>query len=145
MPERTFHLLEAEDWLKLHTQFSPMSGLSSKIENRRSRFITTLFCYDINLGPQQTSRLVEDFSRKQISWLNLRYITEERLEKATESVINSYNKFFQSIGGQGNTLPQMVQNGMCMSKSLSRVPHSVRWLRRNWVNYHVSDMYIALF
>jgi hypothetical protein len=95
MPEKNILdlLVETDDWLKLHTQFNPISGLEPKIENRRFRFITTMFCYGCNLGPQQTSRSVKDFSRKQISWLNLKHITEEKLEKATASVINAYNKF----------------------------------------------------
>src|SRR3546814_17743834 len=57
------------------------------------RVITTLFCYGCNLGPTQTARSVKGFSRRQISWLNLKYVTDETLDKAIVEVINLYNKF----------------------------------------------------
>ena len=86
-------LVETEAWLNLHTGFGPVSGLEPKIDNPRKRLVTTLFCYGCNLGPVQTARSIKDLSRKQVAWLNLRHVTEERLEKATERVINAYNKF----------------------------------------------------
>lgn len=86
-------LVESEGWLDLHKQFGPLSGFDSKVDDPRKRFITTLFCYGCNLGATQTARSVKDLSRKQVAWLNLHHITEERLEKAIVQVINAYNKF----------------------------------------------------
>ena len=43
--------------------------------------ITTLFCYGCNLGPTQTARSIKGFSRRQVAWLNLKYVTEDVLEK----------------------------------------------------------------
>src|SRR3546814_20239664 len=57
------------------------------------RVITTLFCYGCNLGPTQTARSVKGFSRRQISWLNLKYVTDETLDKTIVEVINLYNQF----------------------------------------------------
>lgn len=48
-----------------------------KIDEPRKRFITTLFFYGCNLGPTQTARSVKNLSRKQVAWLNLKYVTEE--------------------------------------------------------------------
>ena len=86
-------LVEAEGWLDLHEQFGPLSGFEAKIDDPRKRFVTTLFCYGCNLGPTQTARSVKGISRKQVAWLNLHHMTEERLEKAIVQVINAYNKF----------------------------------------------------
>lgn len=86
-------LTETEQWLDLHRLFGPLSGFESKIDDPRKRFITTLFCYGCNLGPSQTARSVKNLSRKQVAWLNLRHVTEERLDKAIVKVINAYNQF----------------------------------------------------
>ena len=86
-------LTETEQWLDLHRLFGPLSGFDTKIVDSRKRFITTLFCYGCNLGPSQTARSVKGLSRKQVAWLNLRHVTEERLDKAIVKVINAYNQF----------------------------------------------------
>jgi TnpA family transposase len=36
---------------------------------------------------------VKGLSRKKVAWLNLRHVTEERLDKAIVKVINAYNRF----------------------------------------------------
>ena len=72
-------LAETEQWLDLHRLFGPLSGFDTKIVDSRKRFITTLFCYGCNLGPSPTARSVKGLSRKQVAWLNLRHVTEERL------------------------------------------------------------------
>ena len=40
-----------------------------------------------------TARSIKGFSRRQVAWLNLKYVTEDVLEKAIVEVINTYNKF----------------------------------------------------
>ncbi len=41
-------------------------------------------------------------SRKQVAWLNIKYVTEEALEQAIVKVINAYNKFeLPSYWGSG--------------------------------------------
>lgn len=56
------------------------------MDDPRKRFITTSFCYGCNLCPVQTARSVKGLSRKQVAWLNLKHVTEQRLDKATYSV-----------------------------------------------------------
>lgn len=73
-------LTEAERWLDLHKLFGPLSGLEAKIDELRKRFPTMPFCYGCNLGPTQTARSVKNLSRKQVARLNLRHVTEERLD-----------------------------------------------------------------
>lgn len=45
------------------------------------------------LGPTQTAASVKGLSRKQVAWLNLHHVSEERLDKAIFRVVNSYNRF----------------------------------------------------
>lgn len=86
-------LSDTEQWLNWTKPFGPISGFDSKIEKPIERYIITSFCYGCNLGPTQTSRSLEDLNRKQVAWINQRHITEEKLDKAINRVINSYNCF----------------------------------------------------
>ena len=79
--------------LRLHKLFRPLAGTDSRLEDLRMRVITTLFCYGCNLGPVQTAKSIKGLSRRQISWLNLKYVSEDLLDKAIVKVINAYNKF----------------------------------------------------
>jgi len=85
-------LTEVEKWLDLHRLFGPLSGFETKVDDPRKRFITTLFCYGCNLGPTQTARSVKSLSRKQVAWLNLKHVTEQKLDKAIFKVINAYTR-----------------------------------------------------
>jgi hypothetical protein len=51
--------------------------------------ITTLFCYGCNLGPTQTARSIRGIGRRELAWLNLKYVTEDDLDKAIVRVINA--------------------------------------------------------
>lgn len=139
-------LVESESWLNLHTQFGPISGFESKIDNHRKRFIATLFCYGCNLGPVQTARSVKDLSRKQVAWLNLRHVTEESLEQATESVTNAYNKFsLPKYWGSGKSASVDGTKWNVYEQNLLSEYH-IRYGGYGGIGYyHVSDMYIALF
>jgi hypothetical protein len=86
-------LTETEKWLDLQKLFGPLSGFEAKVDDPRKRFITTLFCYGCNLGVTQTARSVKGLSRKQVAWLILKHVTEQRLDKAIVKVINAYNRF----------------------------------------------------
>ena len=86
-------MIDTERWLDLHKLFRPLAGTDSRLEDLRMRVITTLFCYGCNLGPVQTAKSIKGLSRRQISWLNLKYVSEDLLDNAIVKVINAYNKF----------------------------------------------------
>jgi len=65
-------LVDTTRWLDLHVHFRPIAGTDARVDDLLRRVITTLFCYGCNLGPTQTARSVKGFSRRQISWLNLK-------------------------------------------------------------------------
>lgn len=139
-------LVEAEGWLDLHEQFGPLSGFEAKIDDPRKRFVTTLFCYGCNLGPTQTARSVKGISRKQVAWLNLHHMTEERLEKAIVQVINAYNKFLlPKYWGTGKSASADGTKWNMYEQNLLSEYH-IRYGGYGGIGYyHVSDMYIALF
>lgn len=139
-------LVESEGWLNLHKQFGTLSGFEAKIDDPRKRFVTTLFCYGCNLGPTQTARSVKGLSRKQVAWLNLHHMTEERLEKAIVQVINAYNKFLlPKYWGTGKSASADGTKWNMYEQNLLSEYH-IRYGGYGGIGYyHVSDMYIALF
>lgn len=139
-------LTETEQWLDLHKLFGPLSGFDARIDEPRKRFITTLFCYGCNLGPTQTARSVKNLSRKQVAWLNLRHVTEERLDKAIVKVINAYNQFaLPKFWGSGNRVSADGTKWNLYEQNLLSEYH-IRYGGYGGIGYyHVSDKYIALF
>lgn len=139
-------LVEGEKWLDLHRLFGPISGFESKIDDPRTRFILTLFCYGCNLGPSQVAKSVKGFSRKQLAWLDMRHITEDRLDKAIHSVINAYNKFaLPKYWGTGKSASADGTKWNLYEQNLISEYH-IRYGGYGGIGYyHVSDQYIALF
>lgn len=139
-------LIDTESWLNLHQYFKPVSGNESRVEDPRMRLVTTLFCYGFNLGPSQTSRSVKEFNRRQVSWLNLKYVTEEVLDKATTQVINAYNKFeLPGYWGSGKHASADGTKWNVYEQNLLSEYH-IRYGGYGGIGYyHVSDKYIALY
>lgn len=139
-------LTETERWLDLHKLFGPLSGFESKVDDPRKRFLTTLFCYGCNLGPTQTALSVKGLSRKQVAWLNLHYVTEERLDKAIFKVVNAYNRFsLPQYWGTGKSASADGTKWNVYEQNLMSEYH-LRYGGYGGIGYyHVSDMYIALF
>jgi TnpA family transposase len=139
-------LTETEKWLDLHRLFGPLSGFESKVDDPRKRFITTLFCYGCNLGPTQTAKSVKGLSRKQVAWLNLKHVTEQRLDKAVVKVINAYNRFaLPRYWGSGKSASADGTKWNMYEQNLLSEYH-IRYGGYGGIGYyHVSDKYIALF
>jgi TnpA family transposase len=139
-------LTDAEGWLDLHQKFGPLSGSEGRIGDPRMRFITTLFCYGCNLGPSQTSRAVKGLSRKQVAWLNLKQVTEDRLDKSIVSVINAYNQFeLPRFWGSGKHAAADGTKWNLYEQNLISEYH-IRYGGYGGIGYYlVSDKYIALF
>lgn len=108
--------------------------------------MATLFCYGCNIGPTQTARCIDGFSRKQIAYINLSNTSEQNLVDATEQVINAYNEFdLPGFWGSGNTASvDGTRFDMYEQNMLSE--YHVRYASYGGVGYYlVSDKYIALF
>ncbi|WP_374356486.1 Tn3 family transposase, partial [Chitinimonas sp.] len=139
-------LIDTTRWLNLHEHFRPLAGTESRVEDPMMRFVTTLFCYGCNLGPTQTARSIKSFTRKQVAWLNLKYVTEELLDKAIVQVINAYNKFdLPSYWGTGKSASADGTKWSVYEQNLVSEYH-IRYGGYGGIGYyHVSDKYIALF
>ena len=139
-------LVDTTRWLDLHVHFRPISGTDARVDDLLRRVIPTLFCYGCNLGPTQTARSVKGFSRRQISWLNLKYVTDETLDKAIVEVINLYNKFeLPGYWGSGKSASADGTKWSVYEQNLLSEYH-IRYGGYGGIGYyHVSDKYIALF
>ncbi len=139
-------LIDVERWLDLHKLFKPIAGTDTRLTDVRSRFVTTLFCFGCNLGATQTSRSVKGINRRQIGWLNLKYVTEEALDKAIVQVTNAYAKFeLPGYWGSGKSASADGTKWDLYEQNLL-VEYHIRYGGYGGIGYyHVSDKYIALF
>ena len=139
-------LIDTERWLHLHRLFRPLMGTDSRLDDLRPRVISTLFCYGCNLGPTQTARSIRGLSRKQIAWLNVKYMTEDVLERAIVQVINAYNRFeLPGYWGDGKHASADGTKWNLYEQNLIS-EHHIRYGGYGGIGYyHVSDKFIALF
>lgn len=139
-------LKHTEAWLGLHKHFHHLSGNKSRIKDYPERFVSTLFCYGSLMGPTQAARSIKGISRKQISWIHDHHISEERLNRAINEVINLYKKFqLPSHWGKGDSASADGTHWSTYQKNLFSQYH-LRYGAYGGVGYyHVSDTYIALF
>lgn len=139
-------LVDIEQWLGVSQDFKPFSGYDSKIKDYGMRFIATSFSYGCNVGPVQTERCLQKYSRKQIAWLFNHHITDYRLSKATEKVINAYSQFeLPKSWGTGETGSVDGTYWNIYTNNLL-AEHHIRYGQYGGIGYyHVSDQYIALF
>lgn len=139
-------IVDTEKWLSLSMRFKPLSGYETKIQDYKLRFVSTSFSYGCNVGPTQTERSLQRFTRKQIAWLFNHHVTEAKLDKVTTKVINRYNKFdLPKNWGTGDSVSvdgtywDMYQQNLLAE-------HHIRYGEYGGLGYyHVSDEYIALF
>ena len=94
----------------------------------------------------QTAKFIKGLSRRQISWLNLKYVSEDLLDKAIVKVINAYNKFeLPDYWGTGQHASADGTKWNLYEQNLLS-EHHIRYGGYGGIGYyHVSDKYIALF
>ena len=139
-------LWETEEWLNWTKHFGPISGLESKIDNPRERYVIAALCYGCNLGPTQTARSVKVLDRRQIAFINQRHVTEQKLDEAIVAVINAYRDFpLQRLWGLGKTASADGTKWDLYPQNLMSEYH-IRYGGYGGIGYYlVADSYIALF
>lgn len=139
-------LSDTDYWLNWTSKFSSVSGFEERMVNPSQRFITTTFCYGCNLGPSQTSRSIDGLDRKQVAYVNQRYINEEKLLNANFEIINQYNRFIlPKFWGTGKNASADGTKWDVYEQNLLSEYH-IRYGGWGGIGYyHVSDTYIALF
>lgn len=139
-------LTDTEHWLNWSSNFNSVSGFETKVDKIEERIISTAFCFGCNLGPTQTSRALESISRKQIHWVDKRYMSLESIENAITTIINAYNAFSlpkywgsgKGVAADGTKWDLYLQNLLS--------EYHIRYGGYGGIGYyHVSDNYIALF
>ncbi len=112
----------------------------------RERYVLTTFCYGCNLGPSQTARAFPTVDRRQLSWLNQRHISEEKLDHVITALVNAYNHFdLPRYWGSGKHVSADGTKWDLYEQNLLSEYH-IRYGGYGGIGYyHVSDTYIALF
>lgn len=124
----------------------PLSGNQSRLDDPSRRFILSIFCYGTNIGPSETERSVDGITRRQVSWLNLKRVTEKRLDKAIVQVTNAYKKFsLIKHWGTGKSASADGKLWDLYENNLISEYHVRHRCYGGIAYYHVSDTYIALF
>ena len=139
-------LIDSNSWLNWTKHFGLLSGHETKLDDSIEKYILTTFCYGCNLGPTQTTRSIENLNRKNISWINKMHITEEKIVKATNHIINSYKHFeLTKAWGVGETAAADGTMHDVYENNLFSENH-IRYGGYGALGYnHVADNYIALF
>jgi len=139
-------LVDTENALNWTRVFGPVSGLRTKLKNPDLAYIVSTFCYGSLLGPSQTERCLPLLDRRQISWVNQRHITEEKLQKSIEIIVNAYNNFvLPKYWGDGSSVSADGTKWDLYENNLLSEYHIRYGGYGGIAYYHVSDKYIALF
>lgn len=138
-------LLDATRWLELPKLFRHVSGTRSRLDMPELRVVTSLACYGCLLGPTQTARSIRGLTRKQIAWLNLKYVDEKSLQRAIEKATNKYNEYeLPSYWGNGKTV-SADGTKWALHPENPIAEYRIKYGGYGGMAYyHVSDKYIAL-
>jgi TnpA family transposase len=139
-------LADTSQWIGWDKHLGPLSGHQSKIKEDTRRKILTTFAYGTGLGPTQTARNIADISARQISFVDQRQASTEKLEAAICDIINGYNQFQlpHYWGDTKRAAADGTQWNLYENNLLSE--RHIRYGGYGGVAYyHVSDTYIALF
>jgi TnpA family transposase len=139
-------LTDTEYWLHWTQFFGPISGHETKVEDPVARHLTAVFCYGCHLGPTQTARSLGGVGRRSVAWVNLRHVTEEKLDRAIAMIINAYNRFaLPKYWGTGKSASADGTKWNLYEQNLLSEYH-IRYGGYGGIGYyHVSDNYVALF
>ena len=118
----------------------------TKIDDPREPYVITAFCYGCNLGPTKTARSIKLADRRQLSFINQRHITEQKLNEAIVEVINAYRNFpLQRLWGLGKTGSADGTKWDLYPQNLMSEYH-IRYGGYGGIGYYlIADSYIALF
>ena len=148
-PERNLIdiLRNVDYWTNFTRHFGPLSGSDPKIERATERYLLTSFTYGCNLGPTQAARHMRGVvTAKEISFVNRRHVSVDKLNAALVDIINRYNVLkLPGIWGDGTTAAADGTKYELYEENLLSEYH-IRYGGYGGIAYHhVSDTYVALF
>lgn len=139
-------LADTMQWIGLGKHFGPLSEHQGKLQEEDRRKILTMFAYGTGLGPTKISKNIADVSVRQVSFVNQRQVTTEKLEAAICTTINAYNQFqLPRYWGDAKRAAVDGTQWNLYENNLLSERHIPYGGYGGIVYYHVSDTYIALF
>lgn len=148
-PERNLIdiLRNVDYWTNFTRHFVPMSGSDPKIDRATERYLLTSFTYGCNLVPTQAAKHMRGIvTAKELSFVNRRHVTVDKLNAALVDIINRYNVLnLPGIWGDGTTAAADGTKYELYEENLLSEYH-IRYGGYGGIAYHhVSDTYVALF
>lgn len=148
-PERNLVdiLRNVDYWTNFTRHFGPMSGFDPKLERATERYLLTTFTYGCNLGATQAARHMRGVvTAKELSFVNRRHVSGDKLQKALTDIINRYNVLnLPKIWGDGTTAAADGTKYELYEENLLSEYH-IRYGGYGGIAYHhVADSYVALF
>ena len=148
-PERNLVdiLRNVDYWTNFTRHFGPMSGSDPKLERATERYLLTTFTYGCNLGATQAARHMRGVvTAKELSFVNRRHVSSDKLQKALTDIINRYNVLnLPKIWGDGTTAEADGTKYELYEENLLSEYH-IRYGGYGGIAYHhVADSYVALF
>lgn len=149
MPERNLIdiLRNVDYWTNFTRHFGPLSGSDPKLERATERYLLTTFTYGCNLGPTQAARHMRGIvTPRELSFVNRRHVSAEKLNAALTAVINRYNVLsLPKLWGDGTSAAADGTKYDLYEQNLLSEYH-IRYGGYGGIAYHhVADSYVALF
>jgi len=149
MPDRSVLnvLCEMDEETHWTRHFGPISGSDPKLSNPAERYVIASFAYGTNMGAAQLAKHMRGMvSDHEITFVNRRHVTVDKLEAARTDLINRYQQYdlpkrwgHESIAGADGTKLDLYENNLLSS-------YHIRYGSYGGIAYHlVSSLYVALF
>lgn len=138
-------MVEASRWVNLASEFRTVREERGRLKDLPMRIAVALICYGLNFGATQTARSVKVVSRKQVTWVNHQYVTEQLLDRCITRVVNHFNEYLlPRYWGSGKSASADGTKWSVYEQNLISERH-IRYGGFGGIGYyHVSDRYIAL-
>src|SRR5947209_1722827 len=127
--------------------FGPISGSDPKLAHAVERYVIASFAYGSNMGAAQMAKHMRGIvSEHDITFVNRRHITLDKLEAAKADLINRYFQYDlpkcwgdENIAAADGTKLDLYENNLLSS-------YHIRYGSYGGIAYHVvSSLYIALY
>ncbi len=127
--------------------FGPISGSDPKLAHPEERYVITSFAYGTNMGAAQMAKHIRGIvSEHEITFVNRRHITLDKLEAAKVDLINRYYQYDlpkcwgdENVAAADGTQVDLYENNLLSS-------YHIRYGSYGGIAYHVvSSLYIALY
>jgi TnpA family transposase len=149
MPDRSVLdvLWDTNEEVHWTRHFGPISGSDPKLAHPDERYVITSFAYGTNMGAAQMAKHMRGIvSEHEITFVNRRHITLDKLEAAKTDLINRYYQYDlpkcwgdENVAAADGTQVDLYENNLLSS-------YHIRYGSYGGIAYHVvSSLYIALY